>query len=238
MEEAMLKFYPDGIRVLLVDGDPKFMKSASTLLTLLNFKETTMHLNLFLQVATTDSPISAMHPAYYQQQQSTAGNVIMPPTATRTGMVNAAPPAATMTAKPIAVTHQQLRLSLDRQKMTFGPFPYQGPVPSPATHQARWAPPVTGSIGQPPFQQPAAGGGGLYMGMPSGPIAGETAAASMSRAGAFGSSTAVHLMPTPSLNHSSVQDSYDLAAMAATYTIPQAALDRSPQLRFLSCLLT
>ncbi|KAL6859120.1 hypothetical protein ACP4OV_018122 [Aristida adscensionis] len=72
--------------------------------------------------------------------------------------------------------------------------PFQQPA---AGGQAMWAPPpVTGNIVQPPFQMPAAGGGRLYMDMPSGPIVGETAAASTPRAGSFSSSAAVHLVPT------------------------------------------
>ncbi|KAL6661307.1 hypothetical protein ACP70R_000691 [Stipagrostis hirtigluma subsp. patula] len=49
MEQEMLNLYPDGIRVLIVDDDPKFLKSASMMLSLLNFK-----------VATCGSPISAL----------------------------------------------------------------------------------------------------------------------------------------------------------------------------------
>jgi hypothetical protein len=38
MDPEMLTFYPGGIRVLLVDDDSKFLKTASMLLSLLNFK--------------------------------------------------------------------------------------------------------------------------------------------------------------------------------------------------------
>jgi hypothetical protein len=38
MDPEMLTFYSGGIRVLLVDDNLRFLKTASTLLTLLNFK--------------------------------------------------------------------------------------------------------------------------------------------------------------------------------------------------------
>jgi hypothetical protein len=40
MDPEMLTFYPGGIRVLLLDNDSKFLKTASMLLSLLNFKGT------------------------------------------------------------------------------------------------------------------------------------------------------------------------------------------------------
>lgn len=47
MEEEMFAFFPNGIRALVVDDDPKFVKSAATMLSLLNFKGTFAFVSLW-----------------------------------------------------------------------------------------------------------------------------------------------------------------------------------------------